>query len=396
MLLLTVILRIDSYAADPYEDYIKISTAEELLGINDDPAGKYVLTEDIDLTELTKEGGDFDTGNGWTPLANDEEKPFTGIFDGNGHRIIGMNIYGNLSDIGSYVGLFARVEEGTIKNVGLSNVNINVNRNSGYISGYIGSIAGLFRGDSIIGCWSDGTITVENSELLNYHEINIGGIVGYVGYGTISDSYSNIDIKYKGISSSYYTHINGIANRNLLHSYYSGNIQYDIDTEEGTEDSINVKPIGGGGVENCYYLKDCIKDVNGNVKNSSEYQGTVKTETMMKSQNGFSGFDFTDTWIVDKNSPYLYPQLLNNMQQRMEGYDPMKLGEQQITLSYGGARQENAFTVEVKVLSQHMVDAPHLPFGNLSPLRFGPRRTEVHRTSCAPQGGRQHKISYML
>ena len=53
------------------------------------------LTEDIDLTEYTKEGGIFDTGNGWTPINN-----FTGTFDRNEHRIIGMHIYGDLDIVG--------------------------------------------------------------------------------------------------------------------------------------------------------------------------------------------------------------------------------------------------------------------------------------------------------
>lgn len=77
------------------EGYEPISSADQLNGIRNNLSGKYILTEDIDLTEYTKEGGIFDTGNGWTPINN-----FTGTFDGNEHRIIGMHIYGDLDIVG--------------------------------------------------------------------------------------------------------------------------------------------------------------------------------------------------------------------------------------------------------------------------------------------------------
>lgn len=53
--------------------------------------------KNIDMSEDTAEGGDWNlTGHGWTPIDG-----FAGTFDGNGHRIIGMHIYGEMNqDVG--------------------------------------------------------------------------------------------------------------------------------------------------------------------------------------------------------------------------------------------------------------------------------------------------------
>ncbi len=82
------------------EGYTAIRTIDDLYGINNDPSGKYILMNDLDISEETSKGGSWDTGNGWTPL-----NQFTGTLDGNGKRIIGMHIYGSLSD--EYAGLFS-------------------------------------------------------------------------------------------------------------------------------------------------------------------------------------------------------------------------------------------------------------------------------------------------
>ena len=74
------------------EGYIPIYTIADLAGINSDTSGKYILMNDIDMTEETSPGGSWDTGHGWTPLDT-----FSGVFDGNGHRIIGMHKIGRAS-----------------------------------------------------------------------------------------------------------------------------------------------------------------------------------------------------------------------------------------------------------------------------------------------------------
>ena len=72
------------------DGYTGIYNIADLSGIRNNPSGKYILMNDIDMTEDTKKGGDWDSGMGWTPI-----EEFSGVLDGNGHKIIGMNIYTN-------------------------------------------------------------------------------------------------------------------------------------------------------------------------------------------------------------------------------------------------------------------------------------------------------------
>ena len=89
---------------------------------------------DIDLSE-TKKGGKLDAGNGWKPL--DE---FYGELDGNGHYIENMHIYGTLK--ASYYGLFESLS-GTVKKLGMKNVNIEINNIQSENNIYAGNCGNL-------------------------------------------------------------------------------------------------------------------------------------------------------------------------------------------------------------------------------------------------------------
>ena len=92
---------------------------------------------DIDLTEATIEGGEYyNDGAGWTPIGT-ESTPFKGIFDGNGHQIIGMNISNRVG----LVGLFGASESATILDLGIVDSSIKVS-NSSTSSSYYGGIVG--------------------------------------------------------------------------------------------------------------------------------------------------------------------------------------------------------------------------------------------------------------
>ena len=79
------------------DDYIEISTVDDLNKIREKMHGNYILTNDIVFSESDfEEGGQFyNSGKGWIPLGADTEKggfkaPFTGTLDGNGHIISGL------------------------------------------------------------------------------------------------------------------------------------------------------------------------------------------------------------------------------------------------------------------------------------------------------------------
>ena len=74
----------------------KIFTIEDLYSINSNMDGDYILMNDLDLSEATSNGGDWDfMGNGWEPIGSGGaygNTAFTGTFDGNGYTIKGLRI----------------------------------------------------------------------------------------------------------------------------------------------------------------------------------------------------------------------------------------------------------------------------------------------------------------
>ncbi|MCL2283214.1 MAG: hypothetical protein FWC26_07850, partial [Fibromonadales bacterium] len=158
--------------ASPY----LISTAQQLAnlatlvnsGNTHYSAAHYKLQNNIDISEYDS---NWNNGEGWIPIGNEYLGiSFSGIFDGAGKAISGLFIYGT----GYNVGLFGAVQ-GTVKNLGVVNVNLYDNSGSA-----VGSIVGLLHGpdSKIINCYSSGTL---------YSTTYAGGIVGYVfGGGTVT------------------------------------------------------------------------------------------------------------------------------------------------------------------------------------------------------------------
>lgn len=171
------------------ENPILIYNADELRAVGTDvgkykgwtPFVHYKLMDDIDLKEKD-----------WQPIDGN----FTGSLDGNGYVIRNMKITG-ISD--EKVGLFADLS-GTVKNLGLIGVNIDVSTdNVGGIAGYstgniencyvTGSVNGGSKVGGIIGCMDD-TVSFGTGSLKNsYSTANVTG-VDYVG-GLVGNAVSN-------------------------------------------------------------------------------------------------------------------------------------------------------------------------------------------------------------
>ena len=70
------------------EGYTPIHDIADLYAIRNNRSGNYILMNDIDMSS-TAQGGDYDCGTGW-----DSIEEFRGTLDGNGYRIVGMQIFG--------------------------------------------------------------------------------------------------------------------------------------------------------------------------------------------------------------------------------------------------------------------------------------------------------------
>ena len=198
------------YTTDPKATNFTISTAEELANlakIVNGTWGKKPKRDNFYGKTITLAGNiDLSQYSNWVPIGNysvDSINIFSGTFNGSGHVISNLTI--NRSD--DRQGLFGRIENGNVQNLGLDNVNIKGQNR-------VGAVAGVINGSKIIDCYSIGNISGTAS---------IGGIVGTIaGNGNVSSSYStaivNGDAAVGGIAGG----IIGVSS--ITNSYFTGTV----------------------------------------------------------------------------------------------------------------------------------------------------------------------------
>jgi len=248
-------------AEDPY----LISTPDQLNAIRDYLSAHYKLINDIDLASW---------GN-WEPI-----NYFTGVFDGDGNTIKNMTVSSYVyfmradDDVFStkkvVAGLFGclgyRNRFSYIRNVGLVNSVVDVSNGPSAIL-YAGSIVGYIYSGRIDNCYTTTNVTITTGSLAY-----AGGIFGYgTEQSRIANSYSTGTVK---ATSSYGAYAGGIAG--------------------GIGSSIH---------DNCYSLDNIhISDYTG-------FNGIRLTDTQMKQQASFVGFDFTNVWAISPAINNGYPYL---------------------------------------------------------------------------------------
>lgn len=150
------------YNAEGLKNIAELVNEEWKLGIN------ITLTADIDLK-----------GIDWTPIGKDNNKAYTGTFDGGGKTITGLTVTGS----NKYAGLFGRIGSGgTVKNVVLEGVQITSDNSSGYAGG----VAGNSFGGTIENCSVSGSVS---------GSFSVGGVVGYQFGSSITGCSSSASVK---------------------------------------------------------------------------------------------------------------------------------------------------------------------------------------------------------
>lgn len=209
---------------DPY----RIATTADLNQLATDVnggntySGKYFkMTADIAYTYTTAWNDATSTENNYTAIGcklgsdpDNDEHPFSGTFDGDGHTVSGIRIYKNSGNVwtDSFQGLFGYVLNGTVKNVTVADARITGEQCVGGIAGWVdedggtslvenchvlgnvaihavadysashGGIAGSIGGTTLSRCTSAVTLTVKDGT--SDHE-SFGGIVGDCTAGTL-------------------------------------------------------------------------------------------------------------------------------------------------------------------------------------------------------------------
>ena len=233
MLMLGTIPAVIANATDKVpEGYEGIYDIEDLYCIRYNLDKNYILMADIDLTEATAQGGDWDNnGYGWAPIAENETLAFSGIFDGNGHTIKGMQIR-NIKT--NYAGLFGYVT-GEIKNLVLEDAVVSTNSACKYCgvviayslgnisnvevknltltsaSQYTSGVVGYYSASTVSNVKVSGSITVSCS----FDKAWTGGLAGYICDESIiencSDSAEISSNNQYYSSNSVYNYVGGIA-----------------------------------------------------------------------------------------------------------------------------------------------------------------------------------------
>lgn len=291
--------------------YTAVKTIADLYAIRNNPSGKYILMNDIDLSDATKSGGDYDCGTGW-----DSIETFSGVLDGNGYRIVGMHIFGEVKRqgadgfYGTYIGLFRQTRNATIRNLGMVDCDIDVIVNGSGIG--VAALSGYNNRSTIQNCYTTGSIRA------NAGAGSTGGLVGYHEYGGIEDCYNLCTITSTVESETHYSSaVGGICGMLakdgtvLRRCYNRGMIQGSGITPTGAlcgryEVANFIK------TENCYYLKNSADKGIGEENRNDNSNCKSLTEAQMKESQLFTGFDFGNVWEIDPYCSYPYPQLRNN------------------------------------------------------------------------------------
>lgn len=296
---------------------VEVESAQDLQTVSDDLDGDYVLVDDINASGTQN----FD------PIGNDET-PFTGTFDGDGHVITGLEITDSESE---KVGLFGKIgADGVVKEVSLTGFNIVGGQDVG---GLAGSNAGAVRSSEVSGSVEGeekagglagrniGEINGSSSTASVNGELHVGGLVGR-NVGEIRKSYSEgkvrggsnagglVGYNLGSVSQSYATgdtegdvSVGGLVGHNrgdgmVSESYAVGNV-------EATSEYSGLIGLDSATVESSYFdvvttgEKGRFRDERaGTGLETNEMTGDSASENM-------DGFDFESTWRTDNGYPVL-------------------------------------------------------------------------------------------
>ena len=273
--------------------------------------------------------------------------------------------------------------------------------NVGAISGELGNIKN---------CYSNGKIIIQGD--LTYNSTCVGGLVGELG--NFKNCYNMCEIDCTDLNCTDSTggymftgYIGGLGGRCFGPGWGHVDAEqcYNVVNIKGNNTLQMGAIVGDGCICNSVkYLKGTALQGVGDKEDDPNCVSL--TETQMKNPKLFTGFDFTNIWEVDPYCSYPYPQLKNNRMVRingirldtaptkltynqgeslklsgaalelsyedginttiplekdmLSGYDMNKIGQQTVTISYGG--EETSFDIEVREIPVSGISIPKTLF----------------------------------
>ncbi|HSW69003.1 MAG TPA: filamentous hemagglutinin N-terminal domain-containing protein, partial [Gammaproteobacteria bacterium] len=256
-----------------------IRNAHQLQLVASGLSASYTLANDIDMKSAMNNASDVwgtvakVSGAGFVPIGNGANS-FTGSFNGNNDLI--DNLYMNNNRSASYssqdIGLFAKTNGSTLRNIGLTNVDYTAQFNLGSLTvEFVGALVGTDGSTTFNNNFSTGSITATTGST----NMAVGGLIGFAtGTGNYINSYSNANVNLTATTSLGINYAGGfvgtLSSGTTLQSYATGNVS-------GTAASGGVVRIGGfvgdvsitATVNNAYSLGN----VTINSTNSNSYAG---------------------------------------------------------------------------------------------------------------------------
>mgnify|MGYP000806863972 CR=1 FL=1 len=263
-------------SAEGLKNIAKLVNEEWKLDIN------ITLTDDIDLK-----------GIDWTPIGKDDNKAYTGTFDGGGKTITGLTVTGS----NKYAGLFGRIGSGgTVKNVVLEGVQITSDNSSGYAGG----VAGDSWGGNIENCSVSGSVS---------GTVFAGGVVGYQAGGSITGCSSSATVKGVTIAGGIAGDASGAS---LTGCYATGSVSVANNTENVALAGGIAGDASGGTLTACYATGSVSGSGSGTIYvggvTGSNTEGTL---TVCYHANGtVSGPDGTTGGVAGRNYKAIYDPVI--------------------------------------------------------------------------------------
>ncbi|ROR28509.1 hypothetical protein EDD66_10491 [Mobilisporobacter senegalensis] len=294
----------------------------------------YILIADIFLNDTSnwENWKNSSPDNSWTSIGTVNAQ-FKGVFDGNGHKIIGM--YGNEAkdNYAMRLGLFGCASEAIIKNVGvekscligkywrntiasivcyLKDGIVDNCYNKGNVIGYGSELAGIVGSNydgTVKNCYNYGKVTYSD---VNSHPSDIGGIVA-LNYGQIDNCYNKGYVFENDKVKQPDRDLGGIVGNNLgkvENSYNDGSITCGNNVNcvggiAGTNcdgnivNSYNTGKITTG--KNCSYISGIVGNLSGGTVQKSYNTGKIACSTNNKYIGGINGRMFKGKIIESYN-----------------------------------------------------------------------------------------------
>ncbi len=294
----------------------------DLQAMAHDTTAHYALANDIDASETREwnDGAGFDP-IGWWVNVNDQGG-FNGSFDGRGHTISGLYI--NRPEE-RYVGLFGVVTNGTVKNVGVLDVDITGDREVGALVGYnqgailnsyatgvveadrfIGGLVGENCAPPVGGDW-DTVIRYSYAHVDVFGSNYVGGFAGRNNRGSVENSYSTGEVtRVSSFSDSVGGFLGDLGWYGVtINCYSTGRVRF-----ANIADPVLTKGFLGSMIGNYQVLTGSFWDMetSGQFSSPGEGPGQLEGKTTVEMYNRSTfeseGWDFEDIWWIMNESYY--------------------------------------------------------------------------------------------